>query len=169
VNALKEQYGKEIEQILKKYPEDQRRSAVMPLLYMAQREDGYVTKVDMQEIAGILDIAATEVASLVGFYTLYHEKSGGKYRIQVCNDLPCALQGADEFLERLCANVGIKVGETTKDGVVTVEGVMCLAGCDTAPMFQVQTSDGITYHENQTLEGTLDLIEKWRREEKMND
>ena len=165
MNALKEQYGKEIEQILKKYPEDQRRSGVMPLLYIAQREDGYVTKVDMQEIAEVLDIAVTEVAGIVGFYTLYHEKPGGKYRIQVCNDLPCALQGADEFLERLCANVGIKVGETTEDGIVTVEGVMCLAGCDTAPMFQVQTTDGIAYYENQTLDGTLDLIEKWRREE----
>lgn len=166
MNALKEQYGKEIEQILKKYPDDQRRSGVMPLLYIAQREDGYVTKIDMQDIADILNIAITEVATIVGFYTLYHEKPGGKYRIQVCNDLPCALQGADEFLERLCANVGIKVGETTEDGIVTVEGVMCLAGCDTAPMFQVQTGDGLTYHENQTLEGALDLIKKWRREKR---
>ncbi len=165
MNALNEKYGKEIKQVLKKYPEDQRRSAVMPLLYMAQRDGGYVTKVEMQEIADILDIEITEVATIVGFYTLYHEKPGGKYRIQVCNDLPCALQGADEFLERLCANVGIKVGETTEDGIVTVEGVMCLAGCDTAPMFQVQTTDGIAYYENQTLDGTLDLIEKWRREE----
>jgi len=166
VNAIQEKYAKEIEAILSKYPADRKRSAVMPLLYIAQREDGYVTKQDMTEIAEILDITPTEVASIIGFYTLYYEKPGGKYRIQVCNDLPCALRGADEFLQKLCENVGIQVGETTEDGLVTIEAVMCLAGCDTAPMFQVQTGDGIEYHENQTVESTLELIEGWKKQEK---
>lgn len=166
MNAIQEKYAKEIEAILSKYPADRKRSAVMPLLYIAQREDGYVTKQDMTEIAEILDITPTEVASIIGFYTLYYEKPGGKYRIQVCNDLPCALRGADEFLQKLCENVGIQVGETTEDGLVTIEAVMCLAGCDTAPMFQVQTGDGIEYHENQTVESTLELIEGWKKQEK---
>jgi NADH-quinone oxidoreductase subunit E len=164
VNALKQQYGKEIEKVLKKYPNDQQRSAVMALLYMAQREDGFVSKQNMIDIADILDMTPTEVAAIVGFYTLYHDKPGGKYRIQVCNDLPCALKGADEFLEKLCENLGIKVGETTEDGLVTVEGVMCLAGCDGAPMFQVQSYDGISYHENQNVETAMALVEKWRKE-----
>ena len=166
MNAFQEKYAKEIEKVLAKYPADRKQSAVMPLLYIAQREGGYVTKKEMSEIAEILEITPTEVASIIGFYTLYHEKPGGKYRIQVCNDLPCALRGADEFLEKLCENVGIQVGETTEDGLVSIEGVMCLAACDKAPMFQVQTGEGLAYHENQTLESTMALIESWKQQEK---
>jgi len=81
----------------------------------------------------------------------------------VCTDLPCAMRGAEKFVEQLCENLGIRVGETTADGMVTVEKVMCLAGCDKAPLFQVQTGEGIEYHENQSLEITMDLINKWRR------
>jgi NADH-quinone oxidoreductase subunit E len=164
VNALYEKYKDEILVILDKYPADQKRAAVMPLLYLAQRRDGYITKAAMQEIADILDISTTEVGSLVGFYTLYHAEPGGSHRIQVCNDLPCALRGADEFLDRLCENLGIQVGETTEDGLVTVEAVMCLAGCDRAPLFQVQTKDGLSYHENQSVESTMELIESWRKQ-----
>lgn len=162
MNTLFEKYTDEIQAILSKYPSDQKRAAVMPLMYLAQQRDGYITKGSMQEIAEILDITSTDVGSLVGFYTLFHEGPGGKYRIQVCNDLPCALRGADEFLEKLCENIGIKVGETTQDGLVTIEAVMCLAACDRAPMFQVQTSDGISYYENQTVESALKLVEGWR-------
>lgn len=159
---IADKYAVEIEGILAKYPADQRRSAVMPLLYLAQREDGYVTKGAMSEIADILDITSTEVASIVGFYTLYYDKPGGKFHLQVCNDLPCALRGADEFLENLCQNLGIKVGETTSDGLVTIEAVMCLAACDKAPMFQVQAGDGLSYHENQDLESALEVIAELR-------
>lgn len=162
MNNLFEKYTDEIQAILAKYPKDQKRAAVMPLMYLAQRRDGFITKGSMQEIADILDISPTDVGSLVGFYTLYHEAPGGKYRIQVCNDLPCALRGADEFLERLCENIGIEVGETTPDGLVTIEAVMCLAACDRAPMFQVQTRNGISYHEHQTVESALSLVEGWR-------
>jgi NADH-quinone oxidoreductase subunit E len=163
MNALREKYTDEIDQILAKYPPDQKRSAVMPMLYLAQRENGYVTKQAMTEVAEILEITPTEVAGIVGFYSLYYDAPAGKYRIQVCNDLPCALRGADEFLSRLCENLGIQVGQTTADGLVTVEAVMCLAGCDHAPMFQVQTVAGIEYHENQTVESALDLIADWRK------
>jgi NADH-quinone oxidoreductase subunit E len=159
-NTLARKYSADIEAILAKYPSDQKRSAVMPLLYVAQREGGYVTRQAMEEIAQILEITTTEVASIVGFYSLYYDKPAGKYRVQVCNDLPCALRGADEFLQKLCENLGIKVGETTPDGLVTVEAVMCLAGCDKAPMFQTQSGEGLEYHENQTVESALATIEK---------
>jgi NADH-quinone oxidoreductase subunit E len=164
-NMLREKFSSEIENILAKYPPDQKRSAVMPLLYLAQRESGFVTRQSMQEIAELLDITATDVASIIGFYTLYHDEPEGKYRIQVCNDLPCALRGADEFLAQLCENLGIRVGETTPDGCVTVEAVMCLAGCDKAPLFQVQSGAGLAYHENQTLESALALVEQLRKED----
>jgi NADH-quinone oxidoreductase subunit E len=166
VNTLSEKYSQEITHILEKYPPDQKRAAVMPLLYLAQREKNYVTKGSLDEIAEILGISATEVASIVGFYSLYYDQPAGKYHIQVCTDLPCALRGAEQFLEKLCANLGIRVGETTPDGLFTIEHVMCLAGCDKAPMFQVQSGEGIAYHENQTVESAMDLIDQLRKQGK---
>jgi len=163
--SLDKKYPKEIKQILAKYPPEQKRSAVMPLLYLAQREEGYVNKESMQDIARLLDITETEVASIVGFYSLYHDKKAGKYRMQVCTDLPCALRGADEFLNNLCGNLGIKVGETTPDGLVTLEAVMCLASCDRAPMFQTQGPDGIQYHDYMTMDRTMELIEALKKAE----
>lgn len=157
--SLAQKYPNEVNQILTKYPPEHKRSAVMPLLYLAQRDEGYVNKDALKDIAQMLEITETDVASIIGFYTLYHDKKAGKYRMQVCADLPCALRGADKFLEELCGNLGIQVGETTADGLVTVESVMCLAGCDKAPLFQTQGPDGIEYHENMTVDKTLELIE----------
>jgi len=156
---LREKYSDEIEKILAKYPDDQKRSAVMPLLYLAQREGGFVTKEALEEIAAICEITPTEVASIVGFYSLYYDEPAGTYRVQVCTDLPCALRGADEFLQKMCENLGIKVGETTADGKITIEEVKCLAGCHRAPMFQVQSGEGLAYHENQTVESAMTVIE----------
>ena len=160
---LLEKYPQEVEKILAKYPPEQKRSAVMPLLYLAQRDGGFISKGAMEDIAKLLDITSTDVAELVGFYTLYHDKPAGKYRMQVCTDLPCALRGADKFLEDLCGNLGIQVGETTPDGLVTVEAVTCLAGCDRAPMFQLQSADGLAYHENMTVDKTLELVEALKK------
>lgn len=163
---LSEKYASEIDTILNKYPAEQKRSAVMPLLYLAQRDSGYVSVQAMDEIAEILELDPTEVASVVGFYTLYYDQPGGKYRVQVCTDLPCALRGADEFLAKLCENLGIKLGETTADGLVTIEAVMCLAACDHAPMFQVQSKDGLAYYEDQTVESASEIIEQLKKREK---
>ena len=156
--SLVKKYPKEVKQILSKYPAENKRSAVMPLLFLAQREEGYVNKEAMQDIARMLEITETDVASIIGFYTLYHDKQAGRYRMQVCTDLPCALRGADKFLEDLCGNLGIQVGETTADGMVTIESVMCLAACDKAPVFQTQGPDGIHYHENMTVDRTMELV-----------
>ncbi len=128
---LADKYSEEVKAIFAKYPV--KRSAVMPLLYLAQREEGYISKEGMTDIASMLELDVTEVASIVGFYTLYHDEKAGKYRMQVCTDLPCALRGADKFLDALCGNLGIKVGETTPEGLVTVEAVMCLAACRQGP------------------------------------
>ena len=160
--SLAEKYPKEVKQILAKYPPEHKRSAVMPLLYLAQREAGYVNRHAVQDIATLVEITETEVASIIGFYTLYYDAPEGKLRIQVCTDLPCALRGADQFLTDLCDKLGIEPGGTTSDGLVTVEPVMCLAACDKAPMFQTQGSDGIKYHENMTVEKTLELIDGFK-------
>jgi len=156
----------EVQSILLKYPAGHMRSAIMPLLFLSQRETGYVTKEQMAEIAQLVDVTVTEVASVVGFYTLFHDEPAGRYRIQVCTDLPCLMKGADEFLEQVCANIGIKVGETTPDGMITIEEVKCLAGCHHAPMFQVQGEDGIIYYENQTVKSALGVIEKLKENAK---
>ena len=160
---LAEKYSSEIKSILAKYPAERKRSAVLPLMYLAQREYGTVTSGSMAEIANLLDIDVTQVASLIGFYTLLHDQPGGKYRIQICTDLPCALRGAEEFAHELCDRLGIRLGETTPDGMISVEEVMCLAACDGAPMFQVQAPDGIHYHELQTVESALALIDELRK------
>jgi NADH-quinone oxidoreductase subunit E len=162
MNALQQRYGEEIERVLAKYPADQKRSAVMPLLTIAQREHGYVSREQFAQIAEILAISSTDVASIAGFYTLYHEKPEGKFRIQVCNDLPCALRGADKFLDELCQRLDVTPGGTTADGLVTVEAVMCLAACHRAPMFQVQSGAGIEYHEDQTVEKAMQLVGTWQ-------
>jgi NADH-quinone oxidoreductase subunit E len=156
--SLVKKYPKEVKQILAKYPPENKRSAVMPLLFLAQREEGYVNKAAMQDIAKIVDITETDVAAIVGFYTLYHDEKAGKYRMQVCTDLPCALRGAEQFMDNLCSNLSIKVGETTADGLITLEAVTCLAACDKAPMFQTQGPDGIKYHENMTVDKTMELV-----------
>jgi NADH-quinone oxidoreductase subunit E len=166
VNLLQTKYPAEIAQILSKYPPDFRRSAVMPLLYLAQRETGFLNRQAIQDVAEITGLSTTEAGSIIGFYTLYHDKPGGRYRLQVCTDLACALRGADQFLEKLCENLGVRVGETTADGLLTVEEVTCLAGCDRAPLFQVQTGDDIAYHEHQTVESALETIEKLRQSER---
>lgn len=162
---LAEKYQAEIDQILKKYPPEEKRAAVLPLLYLAQSEHGYVTQADLAEVAAILEIDETQVGGLIGFYTLLHDKPEGKIRVQICTDLPCALRGAEKFAEDLCENLGIRVGETSEDGFVSVEEVMCLAACDRAPMFQVQEPEGIHYHENQTVETALEVIEEYRKRE----
>src|SRR6476660_2835308 len=156
--SLEKKYPEEVKQILSKYPPEHKRSAVMPLLYLAQREEGYLTKAAMQDVVKIVGITETDVAALVGYYTLYHDKKEGKYRMQVCTDLPCGLRGAEGFMESLCSKLGIKVGETTADGFLTLEAVTCLAACDKVPMFQTQGPDGIKYHENMNVDRTLELI-----------
>ena len=163
MNVLQQRYPTEIAQILAKYPADQKRSAMMPLLFLAQRELGYINRQSLLDIAEIIETTPTEVASVIGFYTLFHDTPGGRYRLQVCTDLSCALRGADRLVEQLCQNLAIRTGETTSDGLITVEEVTCLAGCNRGPLFQLQGDGEMTYHENQTVETTMKLVEELRQ------
>lgn len=163
MNKLYNKYEKEIQDILGRYPAEGKRSAVMPLLFLAQRETGYVPEEALSDIAEITGISETDVASIMGFYTLFHAEPAGRYRIQVCTDLPCALRGSETYLEQLCEHLGIKEGETTEDGLFTVEAVKCLAACHRAPVFQLQGDGKIKYYENQSLEITKEIVEEIRR------
>lgn len=131
---IKEKYAKEIEGILARFPT--KKSAVLPLMHLAQREYGYMSREAMEEVAGILDLDPTHVLSLSGFYSLYYEEPQGKYVLEICNDLACALRGADEFVEMATRKLDIPVDGTTDDGLFTIKTVMCLGACDRAPMLQ---------------------------------
>lgn len=131
---LLEKYPKEIEGILARFPT--KKSAALPLMHLAQSEYGYMSRDAMREVAEILDLDPTHILSLAGFYTLFHEEKVGRYVLEVCNDLACALRGADQFLEMASEKLGVPVEGTTEDGMFTLKGVMCLAACDRAPMLQ---------------------------------
>ncbi len=132
--ALTEKYAAQIEKTFTKYPD--KRSAVMPMLHLAQEEYGWVSPEGIQEVAEICEMDPTQVKSIAGFYTMYSEHKKGKYWLQVCTDLACALCGADKFYEDLKTELNVSDGGTTEDGLFTVEHVMCLAACDKAPMLQ---------------------------------
>jgi NADH-quinone oxidoreductase subunit E len=157
---LADKHKERIDQIFAKYPT--RRSAVMPLLYVAQEEYGWVSPEGIQEVADLCEMDPTQVVSIAGFYTMYSEKPKGKYWLQVCTDLPCALRGADQFHKDLKAYLGVDEGGTTSDGLFTVEHVMCLAACDKAPMLQCN----FHYVENLDMDKMKALIEQWRSEAK---
>ncbi|MCS6772685.1 MAG: NAD(P)H-dependent oxidoreductase subunit E, partial [Thermoflexales bacterium] len=151
---LREKRAAEIEAVLAKYPPERKRSAIMPLLYMAQEEYGYCSPEAMREVADILGLDPTEVKSIVGFYTMFYEKPVGKYVIDVCDDLPCALRGADKFVSHCERRLGIRVGQTTPDGLFTLNTVMCIAACDRAPVAQVNRE----YHYDLTEQAFDQLV-----------
>ncbi|VAW31581.1 NADH-ubiquinone oxidoreductase chain E [hydrothermal vent metagenome] len=132
---LVEKYPEEVKGILARFSRN-RKSAVLPLMHLAQEAYGFTSRDAMREVAGILDLDPTHVLSLAGFYTLYYEEPVGKYVLEICNDLACALRGADEFVEMACRKLDIPVEGTTNDGMFTLKTVMCLAACDRAPMLQ---------------------------------
>lgn len=151
-------YARRIETAFAKYPD--RRSAVMPLLYMAQEEYGWVSPEGVEEVAALCEMDPTQVQSIAGFYTMYSEQPKGKFWLHVCTDLACALRGADKFYEDLKKELGVEDGGTTDDDLFTVEHVMCLAACDKAPMLQCN----FHYHENLNMDKMKTLLDKWRAE-----
>lgn len=157
-NMLAEKYADRVQAHLAKYPD--KRSAVMPLLYIAQEEYGHVNQQGIEDVAEICELDPTQVKSIAGFYTMYSEKPKGKYWLQVCADLPCALKGAEQFHHDLLEYLGIEEGGTTDDGLFTVEHVMCLAACDKAPMLQCN----FHFMENLNMEIMKQKIAEWRAE-----
>jgi NADH-quinone oxidoreductase subunit E len=148
-----EKEQQELDEILKKYPN--KLSAIMPALYLAQREKNWLDDDDIEAVAEALDISVTHVHSIIGFYTLFRKEPVGKYMVQVCTDLPCALRGAEDFYRRLCERLGVGPGGgTTEDGLFTLEGVVCIAACDKAPCLQIN----LEYYESLTDEQIDEVI-----------
>ena len=127
-------------------------------MHLAQHEYGYMSDEAMREVAGILDLDPTHVLSIAGFYTLYYEEPVGKYVLEICNDLACALRGADEFVGMASDMLGIPVDGTTDDGLFTLKTVMCLGACDKAPMLQCN----LRFEENLDKEKFEQLLARLR-------
>jgi NADH-quinone oxidoreductase subunit E len=146
--------------IIKRYPEGKSKSALLPLLHIAQGENqGWLSVEAMDYVADFLKIQPIEVYEVASFYTMYNLKPVGKYVLEVCRTGPCCLNGAEDVIDYLQNKLGIKVGETTADGKFTIKTVECLASCGTAPMMQV----GMHYHENLSKEKIDGLLEEFRK------
>lgn len=131
---LLEQHKADIDAIRSRYAE--RRSAVLPLLYIAQDVYGHLSDAAIREVAEILDLPPTDIFEVAGFYTLFYTREVGKWVIQVCDDVPCCYLGAEELITALKDTLGVKEDETTSDGIFTIQRVKCLAACHRAPVVQ---------------------------------
>jgi len=125
------------DEIVKRYPADQRQSAILFALYLVQQQQGYITGASMRFVATQIGCTAAEVEDVVSYYTMFYTKPVGKYVLNVCRTLSCALLGAERVTEELCAKLGIHPGETTNDGEFTVIAVEFLGACDHAPVMIV--------------------------------
>jgi NADH-quinone oxidoreductase subunit E len=145
--------------IISRYPEGRQKSALRPLLHLAQAEfDGWLSSDAMDYVASLLNIKPIEVYEVASFYTMYNLKPVGHCLLEVCRTGPCWLRGADDIVTHLENKLGIKDGETTADGLFTLKTVECLGSCGTAPMLQC----GADYYEDLTTEKVDTLIEKLR-------
>lgn len=143
-----------VQKIIKRYPEGREKSALLPILHVAQAEfGGWLSPETMDYVASILNLKPIEVYEVASFYTMYNLRPVGKCVLEVCRTGPCMLRGSDDIIEYLEDKLSIKDGETTADGMFTLKTVECLASCGTAPMMQV----GDNYIENLTCE-KLDVI-----------
>jgi NADH-quinone oxidoreductase E subunit len=125
------------DEIVKRYPPDRRRSAVLPALYLAQYQQGYITANAIRHVAGLLGITRADVEDVVSFYTMFYTRPVGKFVLQVCRTLSCALNGAERVTEELQGKLGIRPGETDASGDFTLIEVECLGACDRAPVVMV--------------------------------
>ena len=148
-----------VQRIIKRYPEGKQKSALLPVLHMAQAEfDGWLSTEVMDYVASILHIKPIEVYEVATFYSMYNLNPVGKCLIEVCQTGPCWLRGSDEIVEHIEKKLGIKNGETTSDGMFTLKTVECLGSCGTAPMLQC----GATYYEDLTPEKVDKMLEDLR-------
>src|SRR5512142_2332196 len=125
------------DEIVKRYPPERRRSAVLPALYLVQHQQGYVTANGIRHVAELLGITRADVEDVVSYYTMFYTKPVGRFVLNVCRTLSCALNGAERVTEEICAKLNIKPGETDASGTFTLVEAECLGACDRAPVVMV--------------------------------
>lgn len=153
VAAFSPEVEAEIDRHLAKYPV--KRSAILPLMFIVQRERGYLDPPGVSYLANRLALRITDIWEVATFYSMIHTKPIGKYHIQVCKTLSCKILGADKITKYCADKLGIKPGETSPDGKFSLSEVECLGSCGTAPMFQIN----FDYHENLTPEKVDQILE----------
>ena len=157
---------RKVQEIIARYPEGKSKSAMLPLLHLAQEENnGWLSTEAMDYVAEILQLKPIEVYEVATFYSMYNLKPVGKYLFEVCQTGPCMLRGSDDLITYIDEKLGIKSGETTADGMFTLKTVECLGACGYAPMMQM----GKHYREHLTREKIDVIIEECRRNAAMNN
>lgn len=155
--SFSEQKQQQVKEIIARYPEGKEKSALIPLLHLAQDEfGGWLDVPVMDYVAGILDILPIEVYEVATFYTMFNMKPVGKYVLEVCQTGPCMISGSDEIIEHIKQRLGIGAGQTTPDGLFTLKTAECLGACGYAPMMQL----GKFYKEHLTIEKVDALLEE---------
>lgn len=152
-----------VQNIISRYPQGKQKSALLPILHLAQAEfGGWLSPETMDYVASILKIKSIEVFEVASFYSMYNLTPMGKCILEVCQTSSCWLNGAEDIVKYIGKKLNIKVGETTKDGMFSLKVVECLGSCGTSPMLQC----GASYHENLTYEKVDALIENYKSESK---
>ena len=149
-----------LEEIATHYPPERRKSAILYALYLAQEQLGYITASAVKHVAEVIGCSAAEVDDVVSYYVMFFRRPTGKYVLQVCRTLSCALNGAERLVEALEEKLGIKVGETDPSGMFTLLEFECLGACDRAPVVMVNNEH---WQERQTSETVTQLIDGLRQ------
>jgi NADH-quinone oxidoreductase subunit E len=161
-----EQKIREVEQIIQRYPEGKQKSALIPVLHLAQEEfGGWLSAETMDYVASVLNLQPIEVYEVATFYSMYNLKPVGRYLFEVCQTGPCMLNGSDSIIKYIFEKLGIKPGETTADGMFTLKTVECLGACGYAPMMQL----GKNYREHLTKEKVDAIIDECRKSSSINN
>ena len=151
-DATRERFAREVA----KYPADQAQSAVMACLSIVQQEQGWVSQESEAEIAAYLDMPEIAVHEVTTFYNMYNQQPVGKFKVAVCTNLPCLLRNGYEALQHLEKKLGIKVGETTADGMFTLQQCECLGACADAPVMLVNDRNMCSFMDDQKLDELVD-------------
>lgn len=148
------------EEIVARYPQGKQKSALLPVLHLAQEQFGWLSSQTMDYVADLLSITPIEVYEVASFYSMYNLKPVGKYLFEVCQTGPCMVSGANSIVNYIKQKLNIEVGETTEDGLFTLKTVECLGACGYAPMMQV----GKFYKEHLTPEKVDQIIAEYRNQ-----
>jgi len=164
--TFSEEKLKKVSELISRYPEGKQKSALLPILHLAQEEFGNWLSADtMDYVASILNIEPIEVYEVATFYSMYNLKPIGKYMFEVCQTGPCMLRGSDEIIQYIKDTLHINVGETTADGLFTLKTVECLGACGYAPMMQL----GKNYREHLTKQKVDAIINECRQNAALNN
>ena len=157
-DATKARFAREVA----KYPAEQRQSAVMACLAIVQQEQGYVSAAAEEDVAAYLGMAPIAVREVTTFYNMYNQQPVGRYKLNVCTNLPCRLRDGGKALDHLCERLGVEDGGTTADGLFTVQKCECLGACADAPVALVNDRRMLSFMSNERLDELLEVLKAAR-------